>query len=297
MKEKALIINLNKEGLGLCNKFFYLFSACDICIKNDLKLIEPFLGGKNTFLFSHLYDLDYFNNNIKQYNKNNDLIVSYNNKENYEIIINNHDLWQYSENILKKQRNNNIYESDCMNILVLKSLKLSNKYQDIINLYIKDYNINNINGIHLRVENDWKQYNNIKKCILPKNEILMIEPERLINLYKKYFNNNDIIFTTGENHEKLKNIINNKNINNNYFFDSNLNYEINASINFEIMCNTKNFLGLSRSTYSNLITIKRHLMNKNRSYIYNLNNKIFERIDLGLHPIAIDSISKKVKII
>ena len=178
MKEKALLINLNKEGIGLCNKFFYLFSACDICIKNNLKLIEPFFGSKNTFLFSCLYDLDYFNNCIKEHNNNKELIVSYNNKENYEIITNNHDLWKYSENILKKQRNNNTYLSNCMNILVLQSLRLCNKYQDIVNLYIKD---NNINGIHIRIEKDWQNYNSKRKKILPQNEILLIDLQKLIH--------------------------------------------------------------------------------------------------------------------
>ena len=67
------------------------------------------------------------------------------------------------------------------------------------------------------------------------------------------------------------------------YFDKNIEVEINSAINFEICSRAKYFIGISRSTYSNLISMKRALMNKNISFIYNYNNTIYRRIDKGLH--------------
>ena len=78
-----------------------------------------------------------------------------------------------------------------------------------------------------------------------------------------------------------------------FFYDPSLEYEINAAINFEILSHSKKFIGLSRSTFSNLITLKRQLLlNKNENYIYNYGEKIHMRSDYGLYPSAFESINK-----
>jgi len=280
------ILEIKLSG-GLCNKLFCLFSACDIAIKNNIKLLEPVFGWKKKIMFSDIYDLDYFNKKMGKI-----IIIPIKEKNNYNIKKNNINLWKYSETILKKQRNKNKYEKDCMNIRVLKSLKLNKT--NILKL--NDYkNIDEMNSIHIRIESDWIQYSKKKK--VNKNESILIDVNNLIDLYKPKNWDEDIFFTTGENQTDIKNTFLKHNINSQYFFDKNLEYEINGAINFELCCLSKRFIGLSRSTFSNLISLKRFLNNKHESYIYNFNNDIIKRKDKGLHPNPKNAINSHVYIL
>ena len=97
--------------------------------------------------------------------------------------------------------------------------------------------------------------------------------------------------------KKLNRNLKNFDINSQFFYDPNLEYEINAAINFELCCRTDKFIGLTRSTFSNLISLKRSLLNKNKSFIYNFNNELTERIDKGLHPGPQKAIKNNVAIV
>ena len=79
-------------------------------------------------------------------------------------------------------------------------------------------------------------------------------------------------------------------------FNNELEYEINAAINFELCCKAKTFIGLSRSTFSNLISLKRSLINKNNSFIYNLKGEIKVRVDKGLYANPENAINNNVEI-
>tara|TARA_Y100000389_G_scaffold47641_1_gene42816 strand:+ start:18709 stop:19545 length:837 start_codon:yes stop_codon:yes gene_type:complete len=264
---------------GLCNKLFCLFSACDIAIKYKIKILEPFF---DKTLFGEIYDLDYFNNNMKKLNNEENIIIPYKDKNKYNISKIYTCLWVYSEHILKEQRINNIMNYNCMNIQVLQNLKLNKDNLEIVDKYI---NINTKNGLHIRIESDWIV-----------TSFLKIDINKLINMYKLKWNNEDVFFTTGENQKNVAEKFTNNNINSVYCFDNNKAYIINAAINFELCCRTKIFVGLTQSTFSNLITLKRYLTNINNSFIYNYNDEIILRKDKGLQPLAINAINNNVLI-
>jgi len=277
---------------GLCNKLFCLFSACDIAIKNNISIIDPIFGWKRKILFSDIYDIDYFNESMKPYFNGSNIIVKNEDVQPNSQVKRLDWLWEYSENVLKQQRENGVMEKDCMNIAVLKALKLHKKYDYIIDIFGTQEV-----GIHIRIENDW--VNHCKEnTSFPKEESVLIDINNLIEIYKKSSIYNDFLFfSCGESQDSIINSFEKSNITSRYYYNSDFEYEINAAINFEILVNCNIFIGLTRSTFSNLISCKRALIGNDNSYIYNYNNKIIRRVDKGLQPYPDLSITKITSII
>jgi len=297
-------VNITLEG-GLCNKLFCLFSACDIAIKNKTKIIEPVFGWERKILFSEIYDIRFFNKVMKEFNDGEELIVPHASRSKYKIKQNEQDLWLYSESVLRTQRDSNQIKRDCMMIVVLSSLKLNKRNLQLCN-DVPD--IESKCAMHIRIEQDWVKYakGKMKKSKPPSRgirprasglakqssrppstqvkELYLINTDSLIDLYKKKGFEEDVFFTTGQNQSQVQEQMLDNNIKSSYIFIHDLEYEINAAINFELCCRAKRFIGLSRSTFSNLISLRRALLDKNNSYIYNLNHQLCMRVDKGLHP-------------
>ena len=337
-----MVYKLKLKG-GLCNKLFCLFSGVEIAIRDKEKLLEPNFGLRNDILFSDIYDIEFFNQKIRESTGVKDLMIpSKTQKDSCLLskvkIIDGNFLWNLSEKNLKKQRKENRMEKSCMNIVVLGALRLNVENLNIVNV-IK--NIENKNAVHIRIENDWVQYSKTKRVI--KNETLLIKLETLINIYKEKWhsassrrrgnfqktisqppncgpfdnkcisrhgaslenhemgaekwNNGELFFTTGENHDIIIEKLRTNKINSQYLFMEIKDYEINAAINFELCLRSKNFVGLSRSTFSNLVTLKRCLNSNHSNYIYNYKEQILLRLDMGLHPNPKNCIKNKVKLI
>lgn len=273
-----------KLNHGLCNKLFHLFSACDIAIKNKYQILEPMFGWKHKILFSDIYNIDYFNECMLKYTINYNLIIKKNDVSSQQKIIKNKfNLWKISENLLNIQRTTGKMDKNCMNIVVLLALKINNKYLHLVDKYHDVF-------IHLRLESDWKQYSRKKK--VNNNEVIYTNLDKFINIYNSTsFSKNDIFFTSGENQINIQNDLKKNGLISNFYFDKDLEYELNAAINFEIACKSNIFIGLSRSTYSNCISLKRSLLSNDENYIYNFQNKIEKRIDKGLQCNPAHSIS------
>jgi len=286
------ILEIKLQG-GLCNKLFSLFSACDIAIKKNIKILEPIFGWKKEILFSDIYDIEIFNNKMKEFNNGEDIMIPFNEKNKYKIIKNTINLWNYSNEILRKQRKNNQINKNCMMIAVLNSLKLNNFNTNICKTIEE---IENKNALHIRIESDWERYSSRKMEGKKNNEIYLINCNNLISMYIHKFKDN-IFFTTGQNQLNIQKKFSEQKINSEFLFNENLEYEINAAINFEICSKAKIFIGLTRSTFSNLISLKRCINGVNNSYIYNLNNELILRIDKGLHCDPEKSVKNIVEII
>ncbi|NLD99907.1 MAG: hypothetical protein GX640_08530 [Fibrobacter sp.] len=295
----ALKVDLGVTRAGLCNKLHNLFSACDIALKQGLFIVEPEFGWKYKIRFSDIFDLHNFNLVMSKYNNGKCLIVDNSQVSEKDSIslkdlnIKNN-LWNYSEKELSKERRTGVIRAESTKFKVLEALKLKPEYENIVKNYVSDgLDV----AIQVRTESDWKKYAENKK-ISDSKESVYVSLDKLVSMVSSVCKPGNAFFTSGENHQEIVNTFSNHKFNVSYFFDPGLEYEINAAINFEICAQADMFIGNSRSSYSNLISLKRafHLKNDN-SFIYNYGDRIHRRVDKGIQPAAYLSISKKTEII
>lgn len=266
---------------GLCNKLYCLFSACDIAFKRQAYIIEPYFGWHKKILFSDIFDINLFNSLMSQYNNGEQLIypkdMVVKNKNRNKIIKNYVDLWEYSVKDWTKEQETGRIESNSTKLLVLNALKLRKEYEHIVNEHVPQ---EPFTAIQIRTESDWQKYSKYK--VVDEGETLLIDLENLLNMLASFNTDKHVFFTSGENHEEIYTAFIKRGYNTSYFYNPDFEYEINAAINFEICSKANAFIGLSRSTYSNLITLKRAVISNNdNSYIYNYKNKIYRRVDKG----------------
>ena len=119
-----MVYKLKLKG-GLCNKLFCLFSGVEIAIREKEKLLEPNFGLRNEILFSDIYDIEFFNKKIKESTGVEDLMIPliiFESKTQKDSrvprLVDGNRLWNLSEKNLNKQRNENIMEKSCMNIVL-----------------------------------------------------------------------------------------------------------------------------------------------------------------------------------
>jgi hypothetical protein len=294
-KNKYLIVTL--KG-GLCNKLHCLFSACDIALKQKAYIVEPDFGWTKKILFSDIYDIEYFNEVMSKHYNNKKLMIAKDkiikNKVlkflSLKVIDNDIDLWNYSEKELEIERKSGMISAESTKLRVIEALKLRPEYENIV----KEYLVNGLEtAIQIRTESDWTKHAEFLE-VSDRKESVLVSLDKIMSMISTMSKSKSIFFTSGENHQEIINYLKKLNYNVNYFFDSKLEYEINAAINFEICSRASSFIGNSRSSYSNLISLKRaFLLGTDKSFIYNYGNEIHLRIDKGLQISASESISKK----
>lgn len=275
----------------LCNKIFGLFELCEKAKQRNINILEPKFGWKKPVMFGEIFDIEYFNDNMKEVK-----IIPFSLSKNYnvEYCENN---WSGAATRWAKHRNSNSIPNDSMHFQVLRALKLNKVNEE------KTHNIENINeldGIHLRIEKDWERY---LKGGPPQlrgekaEDNFLISTEKFISMYKNFTDNDKILLSTGENHKQISDKFSKSNITACFYFDDSVEYEISAAINFFLCTKCKNFIGISRSTFSNLVSTLRYINGLNNSYIYNYGSKIHNRIDLGIHLDPRLAVSKKIEVL
>ncbi|MFN4762858.1 hypothetical protein ACKGJN_07030 [Gillisia sp. Q332] len=292
---KGKFLGIHLQG-GLCNKLHCLFSACDIAINEKSRIIEPYFGWEKPILFSEIYDLDYFNSKMSEFNNGKNLIISRDKLNTKSAKLNSIenvvDLWKYSERELFKQRNTFSININSTKLRVLNALKLRPEYQSIVDSYTND---KSFTAIQIRTESDWVRHAGTNK--VNGNEKILVSLDEILKMVADFEIVGDLFFTSGQNHSKISENIKKLDIQPHHFYQPNYEYEINAAINFEICCRSHYFIGLSRSSYSNLISLKRAgLLNNDNSFIYNYRDKILKRQDMGIQYVAELSVNNKTVI-
>jgi hypothetical protein len=197
---------------------------------------------------------------------------------NQSVTLSGKQLWTMSEQTIDNSRKlEQISRQDTL-VRLLAALRLNSSNQVRAQQIISSPYM----AIHQRSESDWVKYSKTK--VLPGNESLYTSPEQVYRMCQQMkFSPNKIFISTGDNHTLLQKIWKNYSITT--FHDKSIEYEINAAISFDRCCHATIFIGHSRSTFSNLITMKRELLlGKTDNYIYNVKgNQLVRRYDRGVH--------------
>ena len=274
---------------GLCNKLHCLFSACEIAIERRMTLVEPCFGWRRPVLFSDIFDIDWFVERMRPYSGEVPIMISRSRILPSDTVIPNPiGLWEWSERVLGSQRANGRIPEDSMSIRVLQALRLKQEYRDLLER-VPRYPV----GIHMRIEDDWRSYAQTKQ--VPKEEQLYVPTQRIVQMIKESgilkSDDKNMFFTSGQEHAETQRLFHQAGILGSYYYNPDFEYEANAAINFYILAGCERFIGHSRSSFSNLITLYRSLNWKEGSdYIYNLGGRIIKRTDRGLYPEAEKSV-------
>jgi hypothetical protein len=278
---------------GLCNNLFKLFTACRIAEVEGKRLIEPVFkwGRRPAVKFSDIYDLDYFNSRMQVNGK--PMIVREAGIDPRVIDDRSltYDLWKGDRRLydLTRQRRENRIPRGCPSVRVLMALRLNPRHQPIVNAQ------SHINAIHVRWEPEWVGHAEKRQPGMPTGETMLVAPRRIAAMYSRHFGH-PVFFTTGLGHAQVTEDFAAEGVTTTHFFDDARAYEVNAAINFEICAQAPVFIGNSRSTFSNLIALRRHLVNVGPSFIYNYKDCLMLRKDAGLHFVGPEVVSMKVTV-
>lgn len=294
---------------GLCNKLYCLMSAINIALEHNLILVEPYFGWRRPIRMLYVWNIDKLLSGIPELKwcSLDVYQIKFDNGEinqNSIIYKSGEELWEHSESILTRQREECIlyreYDICC------RVIKLLEPSDYILNLFGHDFVHNNIKSIavHFRTEKDWKKYSINKQKNIPENEQCWTSNNNICDMVINEFGTQHHIFiVNGGNGTIINKLFSDKNITCTYVYKYELEYEQNGAMHWYICCLAENgFVGLSRSTFSNIVCLRRELDRVTGGcWIYNYRpngNKILvRRVDAGLQPEAYKSITVVTNII
>ena len=290
---------------GLCNKLFCFFSAVDIAIKNGYVLVEPEFGWKVKVNMSQVWNVDKLRSGLPELKW-----CSLAEFKTVEVMMNadkvlyksGAELWAYSEDILKGQRATRILkrnEDVCCRVLAV--LEPATCVMDAFKgVHADGYVV----GVHFRTESDWQAYSVRKQRRMPVNEHCWTSNEDICKMVIGEFGIGcELYIVSGEHGTEICDILANDGVKCEYNYKTELEYEQNAAMHWYLCCRAGGgFVGLSRSTFSNLICLRRELDRVDGGcWIYNYwsdgEKKIHRRVDAGLQPEAYNSITQVTNII
>lgn len=295
---------------GLCNKLFCFFSAVDIAIKNGYILVEPEFGWKVKLCMSQVWNVDKLRLGVPEL-----LWCSLAEFTVSAIAANNvvyksgAELWDYSEAILRQQRELCILkrnEDICCRVLAVlePAVFVLNSYNSVVDLCENDSI-----AVHFRTESDWQAYSVRKQRRMPVNEHCWTSNEDICKMVvnefftEKFGAGLGVYIVSGEHGNEICDIFAKDGITYKYNYNADLEYEQNAAMHWYICCRAGGgFIGLSRSTFSNLVCLRRALDKIGGGcWIYNYwsdgEKKLRRRVDAGLQPEAYNSITRVTNII
>ena len=291
---------------GLCNKLFCFFSAVDIAIKNGYILVEPDFGWKTKVKMSLVWNVDKLRAGLPELKWCSTEVFQLSNVPADSInYMTGAELWAYSESVLNKQRSDCVLNRNedigCRVVALLEPAECVRAC----------YDINTISGemakrvaVHFRTESDWKAYSVRKQRRMPTHEHCWTDNKDICDMVISEFGKDAVVYiVSGEHGDDIVTIMRDMDVKSEYTYKNELEYEQNAAMHWYICCLAGGgFVGLSRSTFSNLISLRRELDRVNGGcWIYNYwsdgDKKLHRRVDAGLQPEAYNSMTRVTNII
>jgi hypothetical protein len=292
---------------GLCNKLFCFFSAVSIALAEGYVLIEPEFGWKAKVRMSSVWNVDKVREGIPELKWCSMDVFQLSNVPPGKIVyMSGSELWAYSEAILLKQRAecvlSRIEDIGCRIVALLEPAECVLACYNGVGTGFDD--MNNKVAVHFRTESDWQAYSVRKQRRMPVNEHCFTDNKDICDMVVSEFGKDMGVFiVSGEHGAEIMTMFLDISVKSEYNYKNELEYEQNAAMHWWICCNAgRGFVGLSRSTFSNLICLRRELNRVTGGcWIYNYwsdgDKKIQRRVDAGLQPDAYNSITKVTNII
>lgn len=278
---------------GLCNKLLHLFSACQLAVEQNISILEPNFGWKEKFRFGTLYSIKAFNDGMRHLFRGRDIMIPQNRSHEFKIVKNEVHLWSlYSKYIYYVRRRSQL-ASDSLHVVALQALQLCEPYAEIIKEFL---DIDKMIGVHFRIESDWRLYS--KRIARKRPDIAIFVPApQIVEMVRKQWNNvRHVFFSCGETQEQVSRELEAREFTPTHYFNKDFEYEVNAAINFDILCQCKYFVGTTRSSFTNMICLHRAMQEKD-CYIYNHGDELAQRIDYGIHCTPAAAVTKKGSVI
>lgn len=273
---------------GLCNKVFCLMSAIEIAMRKGYVFIEPMFGWQTPVKMSLVWNIDKF---LAEFPGLKFISLDSFNalgpaEKAHVIHKNKRRLWLHQGELMSKHFNTRTIRTDALLYKLINCLEPAKYLLDAIN--IEELRTTTDISVHFRIEDDWVKYADKKQTILSNAEHCLTSVDQIINMLDAEFGHDKtVFFTSGQQNKHICDALHQAGFGVKTIpYNNNLEYEQNGALNW-YLCSLlgTDFVGLSRSTFSNLICLKSLCLGKGADtehWVYNLGGRLEKRKDAGL---------------